>query len=145
MKYKIILSVIALLLGFVNVAWAQTEQPAAKPETSASAGITVEAEICTAVTDRQPTGTATNFEAGVGSLYCWCRVVGMKGEGSIKHIWMHEGKEVRTLELPVKTSSFRTWSQKNIAPSATGNWEVKIVDASGNELKTVSFTVGEKK
>ncbi len=145
MKSKIIFSVLVMIVGLVAVVFAQTEQPAEKPQVAASSGITVEAEVCTAVSDRQPSGTASSFGADVGSLYCWCKVTGMKGEGSIKHIWSYEGKEMRTIELPVKTSAFRTWSQKNIAPSATGNWEVKIVDASGNELKTVKFTVGEKK
>ena len=142
MKFKIGGILIVLLLTLGSSVWAQTEPTAPKTEAKAPVEMTVEAQVCTAVTDREPSGTASSFDAGVGSLYCWCRIVGMKGEANIKHVWFRDGKDVLTVELAVKTSSFRTWSQKNIPASGTGNWEVKIVDAADTVLKTVSFTVG---
>lgn len=101
-----------------------------------------EVQVCTGITDKMPTGAATSFGADVGSLYCWCKITGGSGETTIKHVWSHDGKEMASIELAVKGASWRTNSQKKILPQWTGNWEVKIVDASGATLKSVSFTVG---
>jgi hypothetical protein len=89
-----------------------------------------------------PTGGATSFNDDVGTLHCWSKITGAHGETTIKHIWMRDGKEMATVELSVKGDPWRTFSQKKIAPQWTGNWEIKVVDADGTTLKSISFTVG---
>ena len=141
---KVIVAVL-LLAAFVGVASAQDQKPAqaaASPAAAPASAMAAEVEVCTGITDRMPTGGATSFGADVGSLYCWCKITGARGEASIKHVWLREGKEMTSVELSVKGDPWRTNSQKKILPQWTGNWEVKVVDAGGTTLKSVSFTAG---
>jgi len=133
--------VTSLLLGVVFAAsgFSQGQTPATPPP---APSLSVEVEICTAVVDRAPAGTATSFGADVGTLYCWSKITGAAGETTIKHIWMYEGKKMAVVDLPVKSNYWRTHSSKKILPEWTGNWEVQVVDAAGDTLKTAAFTVG---
>ncbi len=156
-KLIVVLGIAALLFSGLVVAQdttkAKTEPPAQKPkqtsvtpaEKPAAAGLATEVQICTSITDRACTGGATTFDANVGKLYCWSQITGGSADMTIKHIWSHGGKVVAEVPLTLKSSKYRTWSSKTIPASWTGEWEVKVVDASGAELKTVTFTVGEKK
>ena len=141
---KVIVAVL-LLAAFVGVASAQDQKPAqaaASPAAAPASAMAAEVEVCTGITERMPTGSATSFGADVGSLYCWCKITGARGETAIKHVWLRDGKEMATVELSAKGDPWRTFSQKRILPQWTGNWEVKVVDAAGTTLKSVSFTVG---
>ena len=115
--------------------WAQEEKPAS--------ALTVEAKACTGVQDRMPVGEGTTFPATVGQVYLWTKISGALGEITVKHVWLRDGKEMATVDLPVKTGSYRTWSAKKIPPSWTGSWEVHVVGPDGTTLATVPFTVGE--
>jgi hypothetical protein len=137
-------SVLALVLLAVMIGLAQTpadttQKPAAAP--AASPELKAEIQICTAIADHQPTGAGTSFDANVGQLYCWSKITGANTETTVKHVWLRDGKEMASVELPVKSVAWRTYSQKKIMPSWTGDWEVKVLDASGNELGSVKFTV----
>jgi len=105
--------------------------------------LTVEAQLCTSIENREPVGTATSFTADVGKVYLWCQVTGAAGETTIKHVWYHNGKEMATIELPVRGASWRTYSSKTIPENWAGDWEVKVLDAEGTTLTTIPFTVGK--
>ena len=47
------------------------------------------------------------------------------------------------VDLPVKSASWRTYSSKTIPEYWTGDWEVRVVDAEGNTLASIPFTVGK--
>jgi hypothetical protein len=102
----------------------------------------VEAKLCTGVQDRLPVGEATTFPATVDQVYLWTKIIGASGEITVKHVWVHNGKEMTTVDLPVKTAAYRTWSAKKILPHWTGQWEVRVVGPDGTTLATVPFTVG---
>jgi hypothetical protein len=132
---KIILwACIASLLFVCPAVWAQAEKPAA--------ALTVEAKVCTGVQDRMPVGEAASFPATVDQVYLWTKITGASGEITIKHVWVYNGKEMTTVDLPVKTAAYRTWSAKKILPSWTGKWEVRVVGPDGATLATVPFTIG---
>ena len=135
MTHKIIVIVAATLIAGVALCFAQTEE--AQPTLS------VEAKLCTKIENLMPVGTATDFTADVGKVYLWCKVTGALEETTIKHVWYYKGVEKATVELSVRSISWRTYSSKNIPEYWAGNWEVKILDADGNELASVTFTVGE--
>jgi len=113
-------------------------------ETKATSSLSAEAQACTGIQERMPTGMAETFTPEVGQVYLWCKITGVTGETTIKHVWSYNGAEVATVELPVKSSGWRTWSAKKILPSMTGDWSVKIVDAEGNTVKEVAFKVAAK-
>ena len=155
MKSLITFATLVLVLATFSVAQdstkAKTEAPAQKPtptsvnpgEKPATGALTADVQICTSITDRACTGGATTFDANVGKLYCLSQITGGSADVTIKHIWSHGGKVVAEVPLTIKGSRWRTWSSKTIPASWTGEWTVKIVDANGTELKTVTFTVGK--
>ncbi|HVP07867.1 MAG TPA: DUF2914 domain-containing protein [Candidatus Acidoferrum sp.] len=141
---KLTVSLLALVVLVAVCGYAQTPQQTTPPTPPPAPEQTLKAEVqvCTGITDRMPTGGGTSFGADVGALYCWCKITGAKTETTIKHVWSFNGKEMASVELPVKSVAWRTNSQKKILPAWTGNWEVKVVDAAGNTLGSVAFTVG---
>lgn len=126
---------VLFLLFLGSAAWAQADKPT-------TAALTVEARVCTGVQDRMPVGEAASFPATVDQVYLWTKIAGASGEITIKHVWVYNGKEMATVDLPVRTISYRTWSAKKILPSWTGNWEVRVVGPDGATLATVPFTIG---
>ena len=134
MKKGLFLTFTAAALLCAVSAWGQGEKTAA--------ALTVEAKVCTAVQDRLPVGEATTFAANVGQVYLWTKITGAAGEITIKHVWVHNGKEVATVDLPVTPAAYRTWSAKKVDPSWTGQWEVRVIGPDGATLTTVPFTVG---
>jgi hypothetical protein len=141
MKKIVVVSVIAMLLIAASYGPAQV-QPAAPKAPAAVTTLSVETKLGTSIENRMPMGEATAFAAEVGSICLWCKVTGATGETTIKHVWYHQGKELATVELAVRSSPWRTWSFKTIPAHLTGDWTVKVLDQGGNVLKEVSFTVG---
>lgn len=134
-RLGLIIALAALLIPVVT--FSQTESKAAP-------SLTAEAQVCTGIQERMPTGMAETFAPEVGQVYLWCKISGNSGEATIKHVWYHNGKEVATVELAVKSSGWRTWSAKKILPEMIGDWSVKIVDAQGNTIKEVAFKIAAK-
>jgi hypothetical protein len=112
-----------------------------QPADTAKPALTAEAEICTGIAERMPTGMAESFPSDVGKVYLWCKIEGATDSTMIEHVWYRNGDEMATVELPVKSPSWRTWSSKSLLPEWTGSWEVKILDADGNVLKSVPFQI----
>lgn len=130
------LTIAMLIVVLPGVSYGQGEKASAEP------ALTVEAQLCTGIEERMPVDTAESFSPDVEKVYLWCKVMGAADTTFVKHVWFYKGKEMAAVELPVKSPSWRTWSSKTILPEWTGNWEVKMLDAAGEVLKAVSFTVG---
>jgi len=113
----------------------------AQQEAAAGPFTQVETAVCASVVDREPVGTADAFDSGVEEIFFWTKCIGATDSTMVTHVWTHEGETRATVELPVKSSNWRTWSSKKILPSWTGNWEVRILDADGNIMKAVPFTI----
>lgn len=144
---SLILTAMAAILG-VTIVSAQTEQadtskPAPiKAEPAASAALlTVDVKICSAIEERQPVGVADCFDAGVEQVYLWSKISGAADSTSVTHVWLFEGKEIATVELPVKSSSWRTWSSKKMLPARTGEWEARVVGPDGVIMATTRFVI----
>lgn len=130
----------SLLVGFV-IAFICPLLILAQEE--ATKAITVETELCTGIEERMPVGMADQFPADVGQVCLWSKVLGCADETFIKHVWYYRGDEMATIELPVRSSSWRTYSYKTIPPEWAGDWVVKVIDAEGNVLKAMPFKVGD--
>lgn len=151
---RIPLFVLALLLVAPVMLAAQTEQPAAKPDTAQAAEpaapaapkFEVDAVLCTNVVNHEPVGEAADFPADVDRVYLWTKVTGLtEGETSfIHHVWLKGGEEMADVELAVKGDPWRTYSYKTIPPEWTGDWEVKVTGPDGNVIKSIPFTVGKQ-
>ncbi len=127
-----VLAVACLLIG-ASCALAQTETTLAVADMAFGTGYDY--------AQRQVVGEATTFPAGTEHIFCATRLTGATTPTEITHAWYHEGKTMAKVTLAVASSDWRTVSSKTLLPAWTGNWEVQVLDAAGNVLKTMSFTV----
>jgi len=97
--------------------------------------------ISTGVEDRVPTGISSYFDASVGKLYAFTRIVGADGETRIYHKWYHGDVLVADVPLNVRSGDWRTWSSKNVQSDWTGDWRVVVVSEDGSVLGSVKFAV----
>lgn len=101
----------------------------------------VEAVTCHDVLERRPVDTVSEFTSDVGKVAVWLKVTGAIDSTSINVDWYYNGDKMASVELPVKSPSWRTWSTKNILPNWIGDWEIKVTDAEGEILKSLQFKV----
>ncbi|MCJ8503022.1 DUF2914 domain-containing protein [Desulfatitalea alkaliphila] len=99
------------------------------------------AAICQAVVDRTPVATGEVFDRQVPQLYCWSRVVGAMGDTFVTHNWYYKGALQASVELPVRSPNWRTWSAKGMDPDMAGEWMVEILSADGVPLESIIFFV----
>jgi hypothetical protein len=131
---KTLLSILVCVVLIPSFALAQEESSSAE-----AAGLKVDKAVAaTGVEDREPVGESTEFDASVGKVYCWTKVLAETTPTTIKHVWHAEEEQVFEITLDIKYPSTRTWSLKTIW---AGNWRVDITDDAGNVLSSVSFTV----
>jgi hypothetical protein len=119
--------------------------PAAAPVVAAPAvpaGMEIkDAVVCQDVVDRLPTGSGDVFSKDLAKVYCFCRVVGVTGESSITQNWYYKGTLKSSIQLPVRSANWRTWSAKNLSPEWTGEWMVEILSETGTPLESIIFFV----
>ncbi len=129
---KKLLNLLVCGLLAVSIAVAQ-EKPAA------DAGLKVEKGVAaTSVADREPVGEAAEFEATVGTVYCWTKISAQTVPATIKHVWYMGDKQVFEKALDIKFPSTRTWTSKSVK---SGSWRVDVTDDAGTVLSSVTFTV----
>ena len=97
--------------------------------------------ICRNVVNRTPLGKGGTFPASVGKLYCFTKVVGAQKNTHITHNWFMNGKLKASINLPVKSASWRTWSLKAIKPTDVGDWMVEVLDENGDPIESILFFV----
>lgn len=90
---------------------------------------------------RSLTGVGEVFPASTERLWCRTRITGASAPTTIAHVWYHRGQTVARVDLDVGSADWRTVSSKMLLPEWTGPWEVRVVDADGNLLGSVSVTV----
>ena len=139
------LMVLTLILLLPRQGAAQTTgETAAQPEVTPLETLQV-AEIVLAKSYdsviKAPVDTASTFTVDVGKVICYTRITGAEDSREIIHVWYHEGKTMAKVKLPIGSPNWRTYSSKNLLPSWTGKWEVKVLDESDTVLATVGFTI----
>lgn len=90
---------------------------------------------------RQLTGEADTFPAGIERIWCRTRVTGAVEPTTVTHVWYRDGKTMARVDLAVSSPDFRTVSSKRLLPDWTGAWEVKVLDADGTVIGAATFTV----
>ena len=118
-----------------------SQSTAGKQQAEKSASMVKDAVVCQDVVDRNPVGSGDVFAKETAIIYCFCRVVGVEGEGSITHNWYHKGTLKASVTLPVRSINWRTWSAKSMSPEWTGEWMVEILSAEGTPLESIIFFI----
>lgn len=101
----------------------------------------LESAITTAVVERRPVDVVEAIPAFGGDLFCFTRIAGAEEETFVEHRWYRGEELVSTSQLPVKSSYWRTYSLKTVAPEMAGEWRVDVVDSEGVVLKSLKFTL----
>jgi hypothetical protein len=99
-----------------------------------------EMAVCREIVDRGCDSEGRTFGPDVENVAFLTKVEGATGEAFVHHVWSFEGKEVRRVRLPVRASSYRTWSAKRVKEQP-GRWKVEVFDPIGRSLGVVDFTV----
>jgi len=97
--------------------------------------------ICRDVQNREFIGEGTEFEATVGKLFCYTKIVGAQEPIEITHIWYYKDEEIFRWNLPVEAASWRTWTHKNIWHEWVGDWHVDVIGPNGEVLQTLGFKI----
>jgi hypothetical protein len=98
--------------------------------------------FCTGIVDWAPVAEAKTFPDTIGVVYCFTRIVGASESTAVNHVWFYNDEEKARVTLPVKSSSWRTWSSKRILPAWTGRWRVEVQAEDGKLLRSSEFLVG---
>jgi uncharacterized membrane protein len=109
---------------------------------AAAAVLTVsEAAMTTAIKNQQPVDQVSTYPADFGKLFCFTRIVGAASATSITHVWYFQDNVMATVTLPIGSANWRTYSSKRFLPQWAGQWQVKVLDADGNELAAIPFVL----
>jgi len=100
-----------------------------------------DAVITTMIIEREPVDKVDIYPAQSGQLYCFTLIEGATTDTSVDHVWIYQGKEMARVSLPVRSAKWRTYSSKRIVPEWKGDWEVRVIDSTGQELTTTYFRV----
>ncbi len=148
--FKKTLFVLLSVLIFSGICFAQeeaAEEPMEEPMEDTSAVVAEEPElnleeiaICNAIEDRQPSGVGTVFSNDLEKIYCFTKITGAEDTTSVNHVWYMGDTQLASVNLPIKSASWRTWSSKTIGMSL-GKGHVEIVTEGGDVLGKAEFEI----
>ncbi len=96
-----------------------------------------ESGVGTGVVDRRLVGQGTRFEEG-STVFFFTRVVGGASGQKLRHVWLHEGRVIQSIELSLGSAHWRTYSTKTLR--AKGSWSVEARSADDRVLARADFT-----
>ena len=67
------------------------------------------AVMCKGVDQRVPLGIGNVFASDAGKLYCFTKITGATQDTMVTHKWYLNGELKSSVDLPVESSSWRTW------------------------------------
>lgn len=104
-------------------------------------------KICKDVAEREPVDSRNAFGKDAGRVYCHTKILNSDTH-KIFHDYFHGGKLISSVELDVKSDSFRTWSYKtvtyedgDIQEQMLGGWDVVVRTENGGDLAVMNFEV----
>lgn len=116
------------------------ETPSEAPSEAPRGALTVtEIVLAKAVVDRAPQGVSDTFAEG-SEVNCYTRLDNPAGgQRVVRHEYFFGDELKRSLELKVKGTTWRTWSNKRVY--GPGAWRVDVVDEAGAVLASAPFVV----
>ena len=107
----------------------------------ALAANTAEVKVGTGVEKKELVGAASSFKVAPNTrIYAAATVTGVDN-GAVTVAWFKDDKEVSRTELKVPHSPYHTHAYRTFRAGESGSWTAKVLDASGAELGSSSFTV----
>lgn len=97
--------------------------------------------LCGGIQDREPYSPSEDFTPDVNRVYCFTEILHADAPRTITHRWYYGDQLMAEVPLVVNGERFRTWSSKQVVPSAAGQWRVEVVDEAGETLGDITFRV----
>ena len=133
-----------LLLITILLALAVCASPVVADSHGGASSLKVEkAVMCKGVDQRVPLGTGNVFASDAEKIYCFTKITGAGEDTVVTHKWYLNGDLQSSVDLPVKSGSWRTWSYKRIGPADIGDGMVEVVTKDGVVLTTIIFFIQE--
>lgn len=130
--------IIALLLatGTAVADDKKTDKPAEPKPAPPPAAASAEVKAGTGVEKHEIVGEASTFPVGT-TVWVWSRIT--NGQGTVKHVWKQDGREVWTATLPVGSARWSTMTRRTIG--AKSSWEVDVQTEGGASIGSVTFKI----
>jgi hypothetical protein len=111
----------------------------AAPPTARITGIAA----CRAVDQRQCVSPTTAFSLQeTPTPVVWMNVLSDRQPFTLTHAYYLNGRKYCEVPLQIRYPRMRTWSNVTLAHSyQTGHWRVEVIDADGERLSQIEFTV----
>lgn len=119
-----------------GTAYADDAKQPPQPAQDAPAAASAEVKAGTGIEKREIVGEASTFAPGT-TVWVWSRIT--NGQGTVKHVWKQDGKEVWTATLAVGSARWSTMSRRTLG--GKGAWDVDVQTDAGVTIGTVSFKV----
>ncbi|MEA3276783.1 MAG: DUF2914 domain-containing protein [Pseudomonadota bacterium] len=97
--------------------------------------------LAQSVTGNEPKGSLADITLdarGVAEVCSFSEVIGLEGE-VLEYRWLHEGKQVLRVSVPVGAQRWRSHSTKRIYERMKGAWRAELRDSAGNLLASADF------
>lgn len=115
------------------------EQPARPPNQARISSLSVpDFAVGRGVANRRIVDPSDSFDEGQ-TVWFWMHVEGAAPGDRIRHVWLHAGQQVYTIDLELGGASWRTQSTKRMRPGSRGDWRVEARDAAGRVLAASDF------
>jgi hypothetical protein len=95
--------------------------------------------FCLGIEEKQPVGENTQFFERAEKIYCYTRITGGTDSSAVWHKWYFGDEEKASVRLPVRSTSWRTWSSKKMIDAWVGAWRVDVVDEGGEVIGSREF------
>lgn len=109
--------------------------------TEANDGEVSRATFTTGVVDREPADQIQHLEEGAPAVAYFTELQGMDGQ-TVIHRWEYDGDVMGEVAFDVESDRWRVHSTKQLDPTWTGEWVVKVMDVDGNVLSEDMLQVG---
>ncbi len=109
--------------------------------TTAMSGPVARAVFTNGINDREPVDDVTQVGIDVNQIFFFTELRGMAGQ-TVSHRWEYNGAVMAEVPFNVGAPRWRVWSSKKLVPAWTGEWQVSVIDANGNNVGSRSFNYG---
>lgn len=118
---------------------AEAERPPVPEPDDAPARLSVpEHGVGTRVVNHRLVGAGDRFAEGT-RVWFWTLVHGGSSGDTIRHVWIHEGRETNSISLTIDGWHWRTHTRKTLSRGSAGHWTVEARDAAGRVLARSEF------
>jgi len=115
-----------------------TEPPAATVTPVPVQGTVARAIITNGIENHEPIDKVTDVSTKIERISYFTELRGMEGQ-TVTHRLQHNGQTMAEVQFQVGGPRWRVFSSKKLAPTATGEWQVAVVDAGGNVIRSDTF------